>query len=155
MPHTDTGQAVVAGPPGEVFAALTSARARTVWLPPEGMTGRFERFDARPGGDYRMVLSYDDRAIAGKSGAGTDVVEGRFVALEEPALVVEEVDFVAEDPAFGGTMTMRWSVQPHPDGAVVTITAEDVPDGIARADHEAAFASTLAKLDAFLRALRG
>jgi hypothetical protein len=40
--------------------ALVDPDALTAWLPPNGMTGRFERFDARPGGSYRLVLTYAD-----------------------------------------------------------------------------------------------
>jgi uncharacterized protein YndB with AHSA1/START domain len=43
-----------------VFAALTDPKAVVVWLPPDGMTGRFEHFDARPGGSYRLGLTYAD-----------------------------------------------------------------------------------------------
>ncbi|HYO19495.1 MAG TPA: hypothetical protein VES02_12610 [Dermatophilaceae bacterium] len=51
MSHTDVGQAMVNAPREEVFAALVNEDARTVWLPPDGMSGRFTWFDARPGGD--------------------------------------------------------------------------------------------------------
>lgn len=152
MPHTDTGRAVIAATPDEVFAALLDAEARAVWLPPTGMTGRFEWFDARPGGGYRMVLRYEDPTVPGKSEANTDITEVRFVAIEAPSRVVEEADFVADDPRFAGTMTMTWTVAPHPSGSLVTITATDVPDGIDSADHTTAFASTLANLEAWLRA---
>ena len=44
------------------------------------MSGRFERFDARPGGSYRLVLTYTDASTArGKTTADSDVVEARFV----------------------------------------------------------------------------
>lgn len=52
--HTDIGQATVDAPADEVFAALTDAEARIVWLPPAGMSATFDWFDARPGGGYRM-----------------------------------------------------------------------------------------------------
>jgi hypothetical protein len=39
------------------------------------MTGRFERFDARPGGSYRLVLTYSDASGApGKATAEADIV---------------------------------------------------------------------------------
>lgn len=150
MTHTDTGNAVVAASPPETFAALVDVDARTVWLPPTGMAGRFEWFDARPGGGYRLVLAYDDPATAGKSEANTDVVEVRFTSIEAPARLVEEADFVSDDPRFSGTMTMTWALEPVQGGTRVTITATDVPDGIDSADHATAFASTLANLDKYL-----
>jgi hypothetical protein len=46
------------------------------------MTGRFEHFDARPGGSYRLVLTYADASAArGKSAADSDVVDARFVEI--------------------------------------------------------------------------
>lgn len=149
--HTDSADVVVEGTPEAVFAALTDPDARAAWLPPAGMTGRFEWFDARAGGGYRMVLTYDDTAVVGKSEEHTDVTDVRFVAVDAPHRIVEEVDFVSDDPAFAGTMTMTWTVDPVESGSRVTITAADVPDGISSADHAAAFASTLAQLGAYVR----
>ena len=60
MPHTDTAFRVVAAPPDRVFAALVDQDALVAWLPPDGMTGRIEQFDARPGGVFRMTLTYTD-----------------------------------------------------------------------------------------------
>lgn len=150
MSHTDVGQAVVKASPAEVFAALVDEQARTKWLPPAGMSGRFTWFDARPGGGYRMTLIYDDGSTPGKSGENTDIVEARFVSIEGPRRLVEEADFVSDDPDLAGTMTMAWSLQPVDGGTLVTITATDVPDGISSQDHVAAFASTLSNLDQYV-----
>jgi uncharacterized protein YndB with AHSA1/START domain len=150
MGRTDQGQAVLPASPGDVFAALVDEQARTSWLPPAGMSGRFVWFDARPGGGYRLVLAYDDDATSGKSGANTDVVEGRFVSIEEPWRLVEEADFVSDDPTMAGTMTMAWSLEPEGGGTVITVTATDVPDGISREEHVAALASTLGNLGAYV-----
>jgi hypothetical protein len=49
--------------------------------------------------------------------------------------VVQAVDFVSDDPAYAGTMT---------------IVAEDVPDGISTEDHAAGLASSLANLAAYV-----
>jgi uncharacterized protein YndB with AHSA1/START domain len=151
MTHTDSADTVIAAPPEAVFAALTDVVARTAWLPPAGMTGRFEWFDARTGGGYRMVLEYDDTSVVGKSEQNRDVVEVRFAAVEPPRRIVEEVDFVSDDPLFAGTMTMTWSVEAVATGTRVEVTATEVPDGISSEDHAAAFASTLANLDRYVR----
>lgn len=150
MSHTDVGRATIDAPPNEVFAALVDAEARTVWLPPAGMSGRFDWFDARPGGGYRLTLTYDDEATRGKSVENADVVEVRFTAVDEPRQLVEEADFVSDDPSFAGTMTMTWSLEPVDRGTLVTITATDVPDGISSEDHVTAFASTLSNLDKYV-----
>ena len=59
MTRTDVASRVIATPPDRVFAALLDRDALMAWLPPGGMTARFERFDPRPGGSYRLVLTYD------------------------------------------------------------------------------------------------
>ncbi|MFL6132526.1 MAG: SRPBCC domain-containing protein [Nocardioidaceae bacterium] len=151
MSHTDVGRAVIGAPPAAVFAALVDVGARTVWLPPGGMSGRFDWFDARPGGGYHLILTYDDPATRGKSANNVDVVEVRFTIVEEPRRLVEEADFVSDDPTLAGTMTMTWSLEDVDPGTLVTITATDVPDGISSTDHVAAFESTLSNLDRYLQ----
>ena len=147
MPRTDRGSRVMAAPPGRVWAALVDPEALLAWLPPGGMTGRFERFDARPGGSYRMVLTYSDRSGApGKATADSDIVEARFVDIVPGERVVQAVDFVSDDPAYAGTMTMTWEIANAEAGTRVDIMAEDVPDGISAEDHAAGLSSSLANL---------
>ena len=149
--HTDTASRLVAAPPERVFRALVDQDALTAWLPPGDMHGSFERFDARPGGSYRMVLTYADSSTApGKTTAGSDVVEARFVDIVPGARVVQAVDFVSDDPAYAGTMTMTWEVTAVDTGTRVDIRADDVPDGISSEDHAAGLASSLAKLAAYV-----
>ncbi len=141
---------MVNAPRDEVFAALVDEAARTVWLPPTGMSGQFSWFDAKPGGGYRLTLTYDNDATQGKSGENTDVVEVRFTAVDRPCRLVEEADFVSEDPNLTGTMTMTWSLEPMDGETFVTITATDVPEAISSQDHATAFASTLSNLNAYV-----
>ena len=115
------------------------------------MAGRFEWFDPSPGGSYRLVLTYDDPAIArGKSTADSDIVDVRFVDLVPGERVIQAVDFVSDDPAFAGTMTVAWEFAVRPGGTRVEVTATDVPDGISAADHAAGLAASLANLASFL-----
>ena len=151
MSRTDTASRLVDAPADRVYAALLDSDALVAWLPPAGMTGRFERFDPRPGGGYRLVLTYDDPDDPdAKSGEGTDVVEARFVELVEGERVVQAVDFESEDPAYAGTMTMSWELFAADGGTRVTVTATDVPDGISVEDHAAGLSSSLANLAAYL-----
>jgi uncharacterized protein YndB with AHSA1/START domain len=151
MPRTDRGSRVIAASPERVWAALIDPEALLAWLPPGEMTGRFERFEARPGGSYRMVLTYPDASGApGKATADSDIVEARFVDIVPGKRVVQAADFVSDDPANAGTMTMTWEVTAVDAGTRVDIVAEDVPDGISAQDHAAGFTSSLTKLAAYL-----
>jgi uncharacterized protein YndB with AHSA1/START domain len=142
---------VIAAPLGRVWAALVDPAALMAWLPPGEMTGRFERFDARPGGSYRLVLTYADASGApGKANADSDIVEARFIDIVPGERVVQAVDFVSDDPAYAGTMTMTWEVTVADAGTRVDIVAEDVPDGISAEDHAAGLASSLTNLAAYL-----
>jgi uncharacterized protein YndB with AHSA1/START domain len=142
---------VIAALPERVWAALVDPEALLAWLPPGEMTGRFERFDARPGGSYRMVLTYPDASGApGKATADSDIVEARFVDIVPGKRVVQAVDFVSDDPAYAGTMTMTWEVTAVHAGTRVDIVAEDVPDGISAEDHAVGLASSLANLAAYV-----
>lgn len=151
MPRTDTASRVIAAPPERVYAAFVDPESLTIWLPPDGMTGRFERFDPRPGGGYRLVLTYDDAsAFPGKATADSDIVEARFVDLVPGERVVQTVDFVSDDPSYAGTMTMTWEVTPVEEGTRVDFIAADVPDGISAEAHAAGLASSLENLARYL-----
>ena len=76
--------------------------------------------------------------------------EARFVDVVAGSHVVQEVDFVSDDPSFAGTMTMTWSVTPVGDATSVDIIAENVPPGIAAEDHAAGLESSLANLEVYL-----
>ena len=151
MPRTDKGSQVIAASPEEVYATLVDPKALSVWLPPAGMVGKIERFDLRPGGSYRMVLIYaDPSASRGKSTADSDVVEARFVEIIPGRRVAYAVEFVSEDPAYAGTMTITWDVVPVAGGTRVDITADDVPDGVSPDDHAAGMHSSLLNLAKYL-----
>ena len=144
---------MIAAPPDRVYAALIDPEALSIWLPPGGMTGRFERFDLRPGGSYRLVLNYaDDSGGPGKASADSDIVDARFVDVVPGVRIVQEVDFVSDDPAFAGTMIMTWEVVAAEGGTRVDITAADVPDGISADDHAVGLASSLANLATYVEA---
>lgn len=146
---TDRGARIVHAPTDRVYAALTDPDRLAEWLPPTGMHGRFEHFNLRPGGGYRLVLTYDDpEAAAGKAGDGSDVVEARFVEVEPGRRLVQAVDFESDDPAFAGTMTMTWTLAPAGEGTMVEIVAADVPAGISAEDHAAGIHSSLVNLAA-------
>lgn len=147
MPRTDRAARVIAASVGRVFAALVDRDALEKWLPPEGMTASFERFEPTPGGSYRLVLTHaDPSGTRGKSSLDSDVVEARYVEIVPNDRVVQAVDFVSDDDAFAGTMTMTWEVRAVDGGTRVRITADDVPDGISANEHAAGLNSSLENL---------
>ena len=151
LPRTDRAARIVDTPVARVFDALVDRDALEAWLPPAGMTARFERFDPRPGGSYRLVLTYAQAPdSSGKSSADSDVVEARYVDITPGERVVQAVDFQSDDPAFAGTMTMTWAVQQVEGGTRVEIVADDVPDGISAEDHAAGLNSSLDNLAHYL-----
>lgn len=147
MGRTDRAGRTIAAPPADVYGALLDREALEAWLPPDGMSGRVERWDPRPGGGFRMVLTHLDPADGpGKTTAATDVVEVGFAELVPAERVVHRAVFEADDPSYAGTMTMTWDLAATGDGTQVTVTATDVPPGIDQAVHEAGIASSLAHL---------
>ncbi|MER5883373.1 SRPBCC family protein [Streptomyces sp. NPDC001941] len=151
MTRTDRAARSVAAPPGAVYAALLDRAALESWLPPDGMRGRVEHWDPRPGGGFRMVLTHLDASDApGKSSDATDVVDVGFAELVPAVRVVQRAVFASDDPAYAGTMTMTWDLAGTATGTEVTVTATDVPPGIDQADHEAGIASSLAHLATYV-----
>jgi mannose/cellobiose epimerase-like protein (N-acyl-D-glucosamine 2-epimerase family) len=143
----DSASVVVPAGADDTMSALLDPDALVEWLPPDGMTGRFESYDARPGGSYRLVLTHP--AGGGKTTDDTDVVDVRFGSVD-PDRVVQEVDFESGDPAYAGTMRMTWSVLPAVGGSRVEATATGVPPGIDHLVHEAALRASLGNLAARL-----
>ncbi|MCP3798120.1 SRPBCC family protein [Allokutzneria sp. A3M-2-11 16] len=151
MSRIDRAGRVIPTSPQTVYAALLDRDALEAWLPPEGMRGRIERWDPRPGGGFRMVLSYlDPVGNPGKTSDATDVVEVGFAELVPPERVVQTAVFEADDPAYAGTMTMTWHLAAADGGTEVTVTATGVPPGIDQAAHEEGIASSLANLASYL-----
>ncbi|HEX9964460.1 MAG TPA: SRPBCC domain-containing protein [Allosphingosinicella sp.] len=114
--------------------------------------GGHERADPGPGGRYRIELTLEGEGhgVSGKTSERTDIASGRFLELVADRRVVQTVEFESADPAFAGTMVMTWSFDPGPEGTAVTVSASDVPRGIAADDHEAGLASTLENLANFV-----
>lgn len=135
----------------EVFAALTDRDALETWLPPAGMRGRFERFDMRDGGSYRLVLTYEDAGGApGKTSPDSDVSDVRITRLVPGERIVQEVTFESDDATLASTMELEWMLRPVAEGTEVHVVARNVPDAIRARDHAAGITSSLANLAAYL-----
>lgn len=151
MGRTDRASLLIHVDRQRVFAALTDPVALADWLPPKGMRGRFERFDMREGGSYRLVLTYDDASTSpGKTSADSDVSEVMITRIVHNEAVLQEVTFDSDDPAFQGTMRMQWSLRSVDEGTMVEFEARDVPDGVRARDHAEGLTSSLSNLAAYL-----
>jgi uncharacterized protein YndB with AHSA1/START domain len=150
--RTDTASRLIAATPERIYAAFVDAEALMAWLPPDGMTGRVLELEAREGGRYRIELRYGDETAesVGKTTGRTDVSKGRFVEMVPGQRIKQSVEFESTDPAFAGEMMMTWSFEVAASGTRVTVTAENVPSGISKADHDAGLASSLENLARFV-----
>jgi uncharacterized protein YndB with AHSA1/START domain len=146
--RTDSASGFVPAPVGQVFACWTDPALLVRWLPPHGMSGRVDVFDLRPGGPFRIVLAYDDPAIAGKSGGGEDAIAGQFVAVGPPRHLAFVSRFDSDDPMMQGEMRMDWHFDPEGHGTRVRIVATQVPPGISASDHADGMGASLAQLAA-------
>jgi len=135
----------------DIYRAFIDPDQLIRWLPPAGMAGRVHAFEPREGGRYRIELTYLG-AGRGKSGARSDMTEGRFMALVPDREIVWSVIFQSDDEAFQGEMTMRWTFRPEDGGTRVDIACSDVPPGISAEDHAAGMGSTLDNLAGFMAA---
>jgi uncharacterized protein YndB with AHSA1/START domain len=146
--RTDTASRIIRSTPHAIFKAFLDPEALASWLPPKGMTCRIHVFEPHKGGSYRMALSYDalDHSTPGKSSEHTDIVSGRFIEIVADECIVQAVDFESDDPVFGGTMTITWSLEGVPTGTRVTVICQNVPRGISKEDHDEGLKSTLQNL---------
>lgn len=114
------------------------------------MTGHIYEFEARPGGTYRMALTYSNGQSHGKTSEDRDVVKGRFLEFVPDKRIVYLATFESDNPAFAGEMKMSWHLSPVRGGTKVTIICENVPDGIRQEDHDAGLQSSLKNLAIFV-----
>jgi uncharacterized protein YndB with AHSA1/START domain len=151
MTRTDRAARLIMAPADLVYRALVDPAMVVEWLPPKGARGSIDAFDPRPGGAFRITLTFEDgNHTKGKSTSRTDVVRGQFVELEANRRITQTFAFDSADPAFAGTMTMTWTLRPQGEGTVLSVAAEDVPIGIGAEDHETGMASSLANLAALI-----
>lgn len=132
-----------------VYAALVDPSALEAWLPPDNMKGRVLEFDVRPGGTFRMELTYLDGS-RGKSSEHSDVTDATFVELVPGERIVQRVVFDSDEPRFARTMTMTWLLHDAEEGTRVEIRADDVPPGISAEDHASGLAASLNNLASYL-----
>ncbi|MBB6095474.1 uncharacterized protein YndB with AHSA1/START domain [Povalibacter uvarum] len=151
--RVDRASILIEASPERVYRAFVDPSALAQWLPPTGAHAIIDAFEPHAGGSLRVTLVFD--AHQGKTTDNSDVVDGRFVELIPDKRIVWAIDFVADDPAFAGTMTMTWTFSPEGAGTRVAVAATDVPSGIRPEDHQQGLASSLANLAAYCQSRNG
>jgi uncharacterized protein YndB with AHSA1/START domain len=139
-------------PPAAVYRALLDRVAVAAWRVPDGMTSHVHAFEPREGGFFRVSLTYDAPAAAGKSDARTDTYHGTFVKLVPDREVVESLAFETADPAFAGQMTITTTLADADGGTDMCMAFEGLPPGVRPADNEVGTRMALAKLAALVEA---
>lgn len=146
----DSASRLISASPKAVYRAFAEPGAMERWIPPSNMTGNMLHFDFREGGSYRMRLTYaEPQQGQGKTSEDFDEVDVRLTKIEDGQRIEQEVIFESEDPAFSGIMRMIWTFEPEGNGTLVTVRAENVPEGIRPEDHEAGLNSSLDNLAGF------
>jgi uncharacterized protein YndB with AHSA1/START domain len=136
--------------PDRVYAALVDPAAVQRWMVPDGMSSEVHVFEARPGGTFRISLTYDRPTGTGKSTSQTDTFHGRFVRLMPGHEVVQAVAFESDDPSMQGRMTITYRLSVEGDGTRLVGLHEDLPPGVSPADNELGWAMSIGKLAALV-----
>jgi uncharacterized protein YndB with AHSA1/START domain len=132
--------------PSAVYRALTDGQAVGLWRAPEGMTCTVHTFDPREGGVFRISLTYDDEARAGKSTENVDTYQGYFRELIPNRRVVEVIDFETSDPEMKGEMTITTSLKDVGGGTELVVVFEGIPEVVSLDDNATGTAMSLSKL---------
>jgi len=149
MPSTTISRHLNA-PRDVVYRALLDPDAIQRWRVPDGMTSQVHTFDAREGGTFRVSLTYESPAAAGKTTAHTDTYHGRFVKLIPNEEIVEAIEFETDDPAMRGEMTIRCTLHDSDGGTELRAVHENLPRGVSPADNELGWRMSLDKLAAIV-----
>ena len=122
---------------------------------PDAMTSMIHTFDAREGGAFRISLTYDGPATAGKTSVRTDTFHGRFIKLVKDSEVVQVVEFETDDPALQGEMTITYLLADAGDGTLVTGRHANLPPGLSASDNELGWSMSMTKLAGLVEAPPG
>jgi uncharacterized protein YndB with AHSA1/START domain len=149
--YSQTATQVVHAPRNAVYAALLDAEAVARWRVPDDMTAEVLEWEPRPGGRFRVSLTYAGDQ-QGKTEGGTDTYSGHFADLVTDERVVEVMEFESTDPDLGGEMTMTTSLREVAVGTEVELRHDGIPDAVAPQDNATGTRMALAKLAAYVEA---
>ena len=149
MTATDaqTFQRHIRAPRSRVYAALTTAADVQRWMVPDNMSSVVHEFDARPGGRFRVSLTYTDQST-GKSAPHTDTYHGVFTELVPNERVVQTIEFETTKPEMQGTMTLTIALLDDLGGTRVSARHTGLPRGVKPADNQLGWTMSLKKLAA-------
>lgn len=140
----------IRAPRAQVYRALIDPAAIAKWRFPTGMSIRIHAFEARPGGSFRVSLTYGTAEGKGKSSSHTDTYHGRFLELVPGEKVVEEIEFETADPALQGTMTIATTLSDADGGTLLSAVHAGLPAGLREEDNQAGWEDSLNKLAALM-----
>lgn len=151
--RTDKASRTITAPRDRVFQAFVKREEIVRWLPPAGARAILEEFEPAPDGPFRMTLIFaGSGSKSGETSQNSDKVQGKFVEITPPERIVQQFTFVSDDPKFEGTMLMTWALDETPTGTLVSVVAENVPEGISAEDHQLGMTSSLESLAAIVEA---
>lgn len=136
--------------PAEVYRALLDPFAVAAWRVPNGMTATIHRFDARPGGRFRITLHPGGLGERSGTEARTETFRGQFLRLVPGQLVVEAIEFESSDPDLAGVFTITTELGEADGGCEVTMTYDDVPSGAVQAADQIGIQMSLVRLAAWV-----
>lgn len=147
--YSQTATHVVRAPRSDVYAALVDADAVARWRVPDDMTAEVVAWAARPGGRFRVSLTYAGDQ-QGKTESGTDTYSGHFADLVIDEQVVEVIEFESTDPDLAGEMTLTTTLRDVAAGTEVELCHDGIPDAVPPADNATGTRMALAKLAAYV-----
>jgi uncharacterized protein YndB with AHSA1/START domain len=138
--------------PEKVYKAFTDPSLLEKWLVPGEMKGTIGKFDLRVGGGYDMSLQYpgSDDDSPGKTTSKEDRYHTKFLEIIPGARILQSINFDTDEKEFQGEMIMDVTLKGQNNGTLVTITFENLPDGIKPEDNEEGTESSLQKLAALV-----
>jgi uncharacterized protein YndB with AHSA1/START domain len=144
--HNQRFSQFIAAPPRAVYRALLDPRLIERWRVLTGMHAEVHEFDARPGGCFRVSLTYEVPGQIGKTTARTDTYHGSFRELIPDTRVVEVVEFETTEPSMQGEMQITTSLEATEGGTLLSATHERLPPGVSPRDNEIGWRDSLGKL---------
>tara|TARA_B100001540_G_scaffold283605_1_gene275276 strand:- start:257 stop:745 length:489 start_codon:yes stop_codon:yes gene_type:complete len=129
---------IMFAPEEAVYAALTDPEQLAVWLAPQDAVARFESFDMRPGGTFRLAVTHHDDRV--------DIFTGRFVDIIWEQQIVHLLEYAPAGARMSGHMRVAWTVEDQAAGTCVRVGVRRVPSGMDRAE-------LMKQLDAMLERL--